>query len=125
LKLQSNSLSALPRLLCRAVVVELLQMTGKIDVGSSGLTKLALNKDGIDFAAVSLQPIPAGEYVPLLFTARNLTAEASAGGGELRGMYDVPSYRGATFMDPKVSAGQRGMSTAQLRILLTMNLTLR
>jgi photosystem II oxygen-evolving enhancer protein 1 len=81
-------------------------MTGKIDVGSSGLTKLALNKDGIDFAAVSLQPIPAGEYVPLLFTARNLTAEASAGGGELRGMYDVPSYRGATFMDPKVGDAQ-------------------
>jgi photosystem II oxygen-evolving enhancer protein 1 len=78
-------------------------MTGKVDVGSNGLTKLALNKDGIDFAAVSLQPIPAGEYVPLLFTARNLTAEATAA-GDLRGMYDVPSYRGATFMDPKVSA---------------------
>lgn len=83
----------------------MVQMTGKIDVGSSGLTKLALNKDGIDFAAVSLQPIPAGEYVPLLFTARNLSAEAAAG-GVLRGMYDVPSYRGATFMDPKVGAGQ-------------------
>lgn len=83
-------------------------MTGKIDVGSSGLTKLALNKDGIDFAAVSLQPIPAGEYVPLLFTARNLTAEASAGGGELRGMYDVPSYRGATFMDPKGRGAAQG-----------------
>jgi hypothetical protein len=76
-------------------------MTGKLDMGPKGPTKLALEQDGIDFAAVSLQPIPAGEYVPLLFTARNLSLETNSA-GELRGMYDVPSYRGATFMDPKV-----------------------
>jgi photosystem II oxygen-evolving enhancer protein 1 len=77
-------------------------MTGKLDMGPQGPTKLALEQDGIDFAAVSLQPIPAGEYVPLLFTARNLNLETNSA-GELRGMYDVPSYRGATFMDPKVT----------------------
>lgn len=76
-------------------------MTGQLDMGPKGPTKLALAQDGIDFAAVSLQPIPAGEYVPLLFTARNLSMETN-GAGELRGMYEVPSYRGATFMDPKV-----------------------
>ncbi|KAF6255881.1 oxygen-evolving enhancer protein [Scenedesmus sp. NREL 46B-D3] len=81
-------------------------MTGKIDVGSSGLTKLALNKDGIDFAAVGV--------VPLLFTARNLSAEAAAG-GVLRGMYDVPSYRGATFMDPKKQTpGRKGVAELQV-----------
>jgi hypothetical protein len=71
-------------------------------MGPRGPTKLALNQDGIDFAAVSLQPIPAGEYVPLLFTARNMSLETNGSGPELRGSYDVPSYRGATFMDPKV-----------------------
>lgn len=80
-----------------------MQITGEMDISSSGRpSKLQLNEDGIDFAAVSLQPQPAGEYVPLLFTARNMDLRLDGSTGQLRGEYDVPSYRGTTFMDPKV-----------------------
>lgn len=83
-------------------------MTGKLDMGSNGPRSLALNQDGIDFAAVSLQPIPAGEYVPLMFTARNMSLQSDPAAGELRGDYTVPSYRGATFMDPKGRGAAQG-----------------
>lgn len=75
-------------------------MTGKLDVSKNGPSKLRLNEDGLDYAPVSLQRIPAGEYVPLMFTARNMVLEGA--NGELRGTYTVPSYRGSAFMDPRV-----------------------
>lgn len=75
-------------------------MTGRIDVGATGPKQLTLNEDGLDYAAVSLQPIPAGDYIPLMFTARNMNVKGD--NGELQGSYFVPSYRGSSFMDPRV-----------------------
>jgi len=37
--------------------------------------------------------------VPFLFTVKNLAAKGDA--GQFLGQFDVPSYRGATFLDPK------------------------
>lgn len=56
-------------------------------------------EDGIDYAAVTVQ-LPGGERVPFLFTIKELEAKgtADAFGGE----FVVPSYRGSSFLDPKV-----------------------
>jgi hypothetical protein len=43
-----------------------------------------------------------------MFTARNMNLQSDPAAGELRGDYTVPSYRGATFMDPKVGGGGGG-----------------
>jgi photosystem II oxygen-evolving enhancer protein 1 len=67
-------------------------------VDGSGNVEL-VEEDGIDYAAVTVQ-LPGGERVPFLFTVKNLQAKGSldAFGGE----FTVPSYRGSTFLDPKV-----------------------
>lgn len=79
-----------------------LQMSGTLKVDGSGNVELQ-EEDGIDYAAVTVQ-LPGGERVPFLFTVKNLQAKGSldAFGGE----FTVPSYRGATFLDPKVGLGQ-------------------
>jgi len=66
--------------------------------------------DGMDFQAVTVQ-LPDGEYVPFLFSAKNLVAKGE--GSEFKpgftwgGEFDVPSYRTGGFLDPK----GRGMYT--------------
>jgi len=65
--------------------------------------------DGIDYAATTVQ-LAGGERVPFLFTVKNLAAKGDA--GQFLGQFDVPSYRGATFLDPKGRGGATGYDTA-------------
>lgn len=73
-------------------------ISGEMKVGNDGSVDF-LEKDGIDYAAVTVQ-LPGGERVPFLFSLKNFEAKGnlSAFGGE----FNVPSYRGSSFLDPKV-----------------------
>ncbi|KAI7845585.1 hypothetical protein COHA_000873 [Chlorella ohadii] len=73
------------------------QMTGSVTVKGDGSVALK-QQDGIDFAPVTVK-IRGGEMVPFMFTVKNLNIEGKADG--LTGDFTVPSYRGATFMDPQ------------------------
>merc|ERR1712060_788648 len=61
-------------------------------------------EDGMDFEAVTVQ-LPDGEYVPFLFTVKQLLAKGN--GSEFKpgftwgGEFSVPSYRTGGFLDPK------------------------
>jgi photosystem II oxygen-evolving enhancer protein 1 len=63
-------------------------------------------KDGLDFQAITVQ-LPGGEQVPFLFTVKNLVAQSQPDlisintSTDFEGDFKVPSYRGATFLDPK------------------------
>ncbi|NEN91950.1 MAG: Photosystem II manganese-stabilizing polypeptide [Okeania sp. SIO3H1] len=68
---------------------------------------------GIDFQAITVL-LPGGEEVPFLFTVKGLVAKSQPGVSALNtsidfeGIYNVPSYRGSSFLDPKgrgVTAG--------------------
>jgi len=67
-------------------------------------------EDGMDFQAVTVK-IPNGEYVPFMFTVKDLVAKGQGSefkqGFQWGGEYMVPSYRGGGFLDPK----GRGMYT--------------
>jgi photosystem II oxygen-evolving enhancer protein 1 len=72
-----------------------------------------VEKDGLDFQAITVQ-LPGGERVPFLFTIKNLVAKSQPGldsintSTDFEGEFNVPSYRGAVFLDPKgrgVAAG--------------------
>jgi photosystem II oxygen-evolving enhancer protein 1 len=65
--------------------------------------------DGMDYAATTVQ-LPGGERVPFLFTVKNLQAKGDA--GQFLGQFDVPSYRGATFLDPKGRGAATGYDNA-------------
>jgi len=84
------------------------QMSGTFKVDGSGNVELK-EEDGIDYAATTVQ-LPGGERVPFLFTVKELTAKGSldAFGGE----FTVPSYRGATFLDPKGRGASQGYDNA-------------
>lgn len=62
--------------------------------------------DGLDFQAITVK-LPGGESVPFLFTVKNLVATTQAGltnintSTDFEGTFKVPSYRGASFLDPK------------------------
>lgn len=73
-------------------------MSGTLKVDGSGKVELQ-ETDGIDYAPVTVQ-LPGGERVPFLFTVKSLNASGTldAFGGE----FVVPSYRGSSFLDPKV-----------------------
>jgi len=66
--------------------------------------------DGMDFAATTVK-LPNGEYVPFLFTVKQLVAKGEGSsfkpGFTWGGEYNVPSYRTGGFLDPK----GRGMYT--------------
>merc|ERR1719263_121039 len=66
-------------------------------------------KDGIDYAPTTVQ-LPGGERVPFLFTVKKLSATGSL--DNFGGEFDVPSYRGSTFLDPKGRGGSTGYDTA-------------
>ena len=87
------------------------QVTGSLEFNEdSSLT--FTEQYGIDFQAITVL-LPGGEEVPFLFTLKGLVASSKPGvssintSTDFEGSYDVPSYRGASFLDPK----GRGLAT--------------
>merc|ERR1719272_2072302 len=76
------------------------------DLTSEGGKLTFTEKDGIDYAATTVQ-LPGGERVPFLFTVKNLVAKAAESTNEIKsgftlgGKFTVPSYRTGLFLDPK------------------------
>lgn len=62
--------------------------------------------DGFDFQAATVL-LPGGDEVPFLFTVKSLVATSQPGSTtinsstDFEGKFRVPSYRGASFLDPK------------------------
>src|SRR4028118_145603 len=87
------------------------QVQGTLTVGNDG-TLTFKEEDGLDFQAITIQ-LPGGEQVPFLFTIKELVASSDPGvvaintSTDLKGEFNVPSYRSAGFLDPK----GRGVST--------------
>ena len=81
------------------------QITGKITVDENGVLTF-VEKDGMDFQPITVQ-LPGGEQIPFFFTIKNFVGKTDAGFTSLNastdfvGKFNVPSYRGATFLDPK------------------------
>ncbi|MBG0742807.1 Photosystem II manganese-stabilizing polypeptide [Cylindrospermopsis raciborskii LB2897] len=65
-----------------------------------------VEKDGLDFQAITVK-LPGGELVPFLFTIKDLVAQTQPNSTNINtstdfeGKFKVPSYRGASFLDPK------------------------
>ena len=89
------------------------QISGKFSVDGSGNVNFQ-EQDGIDYAPVTVQ-LPGGERVPFLFTIKELNAKGSLGG--FGGDFVVPSYRGSSFLDPKVCANCKQMCHGHCGIL--------
>lgn len=68
-------------------------------VGGDGSVDFKKDNDGIDFAPTTVQ-LPGGERVPFLFTFKQFQGKGTVDG--FAGDFTVPSYRGSTFLDPKV-----------------------
>ena len=92
------------------------QVVGDIttnDDGSLTFTELG----GIDFQAVTVL-LPGGEEVPFLFTIKGLVANTAPGqksinaSTDFEGEFNVPSYRGQVFLDPKGRSIASGYDTA-------------
>lgn len=83
------------------------EMEGPLQVSNGNLR--FEEKDGIDYAAVTVQ-LPGGERVPFLFTIKELVAEGKP--EAFGGTYIVPSYRGSSFLDPKGRGGSTGYDNA-------------
>jgi photosystem II oxygen-evolving enhancer protein 1 len=87
------------------------QVQGTLKVGNDG-TLTFTEEDGLDFQAITIQ-LPGGEQVPFLFTIKELVASSDPGvvaintSTDLKGEFNVPSYRSAGFLDPK----GRGVAT--------------
>ncbi|HAC63203.1 MAG TPA: Photosystem II manganese-stabilizing polypeptide [Cyanothece sp. UBA12306] len=87
------------------------QISGTITVDEDGVLTL-IEKGGIDFQPITVQ-LPGGEQVPFFFTMKNLVGSTGPGftsinsSTDFEGDFKVPSYRGATFLDPK----GRGLAT--------------
>eukprot|EP00244_Chara_vulgaris_P004288 TRINITY_DN184_c0_g1_i1.p1 TRINITY_DN184_c0_g1~~TRINITY_DN184_c0_g1_i1.p1 ORF type:complete len:340 (-),score=83.93 TRINITY_DN184_c0_g1_i1:201-1220(-) len=84
------------------------EIEGPFEVSSDGSVKFE-EKDGIDYAAVTVQ-LPGGERVPFLFSVKELIASGKA--PTFGGKYVVPSYRGSSFLDPKGRGGSTGYENA-------------
>ncbi|KAL8471977.1 hypothetical protein ACS0TY_029277 [Phlomoides rotata] len=84
------------------------EIEGPFEVSQDGTIKFE-EKDGIDYAAVTVQ-LPGGERVPFLFTIKNLVATGKPEG--FSGQFLVPSYRGSSFLDPKGRGGSTGYDNA-------------
>ncbi len=87
------------------------QIRGTISADEQGVLTFQ-EIDGIDFQIITVQ-LPGGEQVPFFFTIKKLIAETESGFTSINtstdfvGEFKVPSYRGASFLDPK----GRGLST--------------
>ncbi|MEB3178237.1 MAG: photosystem II manganese-stabilizing polypeptide [Nostocaceae cyanobacterium] len=81
------------------------QVQGDLKVNADGSLTFT-EQEGIDFQAITVK-LPGGESVPMLFTIKSLVAQSQPGmngintSTDLEGSFRVPSYRGATFLDPK------------------------
>ncbi|GBG61238.1 hypothetical protein CBR_g19770 [Chara braunii] len=84
------------------------EIEGPFEVSSDGSVKFE-EKDGIDYAAVTVQ-LPGGERVPFLFSVKELVATGKP--SSFGGKYLVPSYRGSSFLDPKGRGGSTGYDNA-------------
>ncbi|OVA18615.1 Photosystem II PsbO [Macleaya cordata] len=84
------------------------EIEGPFEVSSDGTVKFE-EKDGIDYAAVTVQ-LPGGERVPFLFTIKQLVASGKP--ENFGGKFLVPSYRGSSFLDPKGRGGSTGYDNA-------------
>ncbi|KAF5736092.1 oxygen-evolving enhancer protein 1 chloroplastic [Tripterygium wilfordii] len=84
------------------------EIEGPFEVSSDGTIKFE-EKDGIDYAAVTVQ-LPGGERVPFLFTVKQLVASGKP--DSFGGEFLVPSYRGSSFLDPKGRGGSTGYDNA-------------
>lgn len=92
------------------------QISGNLLIGSDG--KLTFEeKDGIDFQPITVL-LPGGEEVPFLFTVKGLVASSKNSvssintSTDLSGDFNVPSYRGANFLDPKARGVASGYDNA-------------
>lgn len=89
----------------------LTQILGKV-TSNPDQSLTFVEEDGIDFQPVTVQ-LAGGEQVPFFFTIKELVAKSQAGmesinsSTDFEGEFYVPSYRGATFLDPK----GRGVAT--------------
>lgn len=84
------------------------EIEGPFEVSPDGSVKFE-EKDGIDYAAVTVQ-LPGGERVPFLFTIKQLVASGKP--ESFGGQFLVPSYRGSSFLDPKGRGGSTGYDSA-------------
>jgi photosystem II oxygen-evolving enhancer protein 1 len=84
------------------------EISGNLKVGSDGSVTF-VEEDGIDYAPVTVQ-LPGGERVPFLFTVKELVAKGNL--SQFGGDFTVPSYRGATFLDPKGRGNATGYDNA-------------
>lgn len=84
------------------------EIEGPFEVSPDGTLKFE-EKDGIDYAAVTVQ-LPGGERVPFLFTIKQLVASGKP--DSISGQFLVPSYRGSSFLDPKGRGGSTGYDNA-------------
>lgn len=92
------------------------QIRGSIAVGADG-TLTFKEKDGIDFQPITVL-LPGGEEVPFFFTVKNFTGTTEPGftainsSTDFVGDFNVPSYRGAGFLDPKARGLYTGYDNA-------------
>jgi len=86
------------------------------DLSNSGGNIVFSEKEGIDYAATTVQ-LPGGERVPFLFTVKDLVAKGNGGafkpGFQMGGEFSTPSYRTGLFLDPKGRGGTTGYDMAQ------------
>ncbi|WP_265263689.1 photosystem II manganese-stabilizing polypeptide [Spirulina subsalsa] len=81
------------------------QVYGNVKSGSNGVLTFT-EEGGLDFQAITVL-LPGGEQVPFLFTIKQLVASTEPGfdsintSTDFKGEFNVPSYRGAVFLDPK------------------------
>merc|ERR1712110_1180506 len=83
-------------------------MSGKMKIGSDGSVSF-VEEDGIDYAPTTVQ-LSGGERVPFLFSVKQLNTSGSL--DSFGGEFNVPSYRGSSFLDPKGRGGSTGYDTA-------------
>jgi photosystem II oxygen-evolving enhancer protein 1 len=83
--------------------------------GMEGTAKISGNnvewteEEGIDFAPTTVK-LPGGEMVPFMYTMKQLQAKGTL--SNFGGEFQVPSYRGATFLDPKGRGASTGYDTS-------------
>ena len=81
------------------------QVTGELVFNEDN--SLIFNEQyGMDFQAITVL-LPGGEEVPFLFTVKGLSVKSQPNmtslntSTDFKGIYNVPSYRGSSFLDPK------------------------
>merc|ERR1712078_832343 len=85
------------------------------DLSNSGGSIVFSEKEGIDYAATTVQ-LPGGERVPFLFSVKDLVAKGNGNtfkpGFQMGGTFKTPSYRTGLFLDPKGRGGTTGYDMA-------------